>query len=66
MRRHFRQSITTTCKACGGAGKLRGPACQACGGGGMAEVQREVIVAVPPGAPAGHEIRFKGAGPASL
>lgn len=59
--RFFRQMVTTLCGACHGRGKVRGDHCPHCEDG-IATIRREVVVDVPPGAPTGHEIVFKGAG----
>ena len=61
-RRFFRQAVTTRCGACGGTGFSRGAACSTCDGAGYVDVRREINVEIPPGAPDGHEITFKGLG----
>ncbi|KAH8048583.1 hypothetical protein JL722_12401 [Aureococcus anophagefferens] len=58
----FRQSFESLCGACGGFGKLRGPPCASCDGEGIAAETHVVTVVVPPGAPEGHEIVFRGLG----
>jgi len=58
----FRQSFESLCGACGGFGKLRGPPCESCDGEGIAAETHVVTVVVPPGAPEGHEIVFRGLG----
>ena len=54
--------MTTRCGACGGTGFSRGAACSTCDGAGYVDVRREINVEIPPGAPDGHEITFKGLG----
>ena len=60
--RPYDQMITSMCAACGGRGKLRGDACPACAGEAVVEVEQNVTVVVPAGAPSGHEIVFPGLG----
>jgi DnaJ-class molecular chaperone len=60
--RFFRQAVTTRCGACGGTGFSRGPVCEVCDDSGYVDTRREVRVEIPPGAPDGHEITFKGLG----
>ncbi|KAK7249413.1 heat shock protein [Aureococcus anophagefferens] len=57
-----RRSFESLCGACGGFGKLRGPPCASCDGEGIAAETHVVTVVVPPGAPEGHEIVFRGLG----
>jgi molecular chaperone DnaJ len=51
-----------TCPACGGTGRRFIVSCQECGGAGWPELERAVLLDIPPGTESGSEIRIEGEG----
>lgn len=58
------QIMTRACERCEGKGKIPAgqPGCAFCGGAGQKQEQHTITLKIPPGAPAGHHIRFEGLG----
>lgn len=54
--------IATTCRACGGAGRLPKSVCETCRGEGQVEQRRKLEVRVPPGVDGGVRLRLQGEG----
>ncbi len=55
-------SIARSCHRCGGSGRVITDPCPQCRGGGMKEVERKLVVKVPPGIDTGHRLRLRGEG----
>ncbi len=55
-------TVQTTCPRCRGAGKAVDSPCKACRGAGAVEVEREVLVKIPPGVETGNRLRLRGEG----
>ncbi len=58
--------FSTRCGDCVGTGRLRHQACSACGGRGVAELEEEITVNVPPGVDNGTRLRVPAKGNAGL
>ncbi len=54
--------MQSTCPACRGAGHVVRNPCQRCRGGGQREVPVDLRVRIPPGMPAGSQLRLAGEG----
>ncbi len=55
-------TTVTVCPDCGGKGEVMDRPCQMCGGRGMAEVDEELEVTIPPGIANAQEMVIRGAG----
>jgi len=64
-RSHGIMRFTSTCRRCGGTGRL-GPACQRCNGAGRFPIQETIHVRVPAGADSGFRLRVPRKGNAGL
>ncbi|MCL4335243.1 MAG: molecular chaperone DnaJ [Candidatus Thermoplasmatota archaeon] len=60
----FRMVSVTTCRTCGGRGKVPKKICPNCKGSGTVSVTENLEVKIPKGAPNNLKIRFKGKGQA--
>ncbi|MGM0577071.1 MAG: molecular chaperone DnaJ [Myxococcota bacterium] len=54
--------VQTTCPVCRGDGRIIESRCEGCGGQGMAAVERDVSVSIPPGVDDGVRMRVGGEG----
>ncbi len=55
-------SVTRTCPRCRGSGVVISDPCRRCGGDGRVNLQRDVMVDVPPGVDTGSRLRLAGEG----
>lgn len=58
--------LSTTCRACGGAGRTPKKVCDTCGGEGQIEERRKLEVRVPPGVDSGVRLRLQSEGHAGM
>lgn len=57
-------NISTTCRRCGGAGKVVTTPCSSCSGSGTVIAQRTISIRIPPGSDTGTVLRLTGQGEA--
>lgn len=55
-------AVKRPCPACRGRGRVAAEPCGRCGGRGEIDVERRIMVTVPPGVDSGHRVRIKGQG----
>jgi len=55
-------SVATTCRECGGRGRVIERPCKVCGGSGLVKSLRDVTIEIPPGVEDGTVMRVKGYG----
>ena len=58
-------AVSRPCPRCRGRGKVPSKECPTCHGAGEVQVERKVLITVPPGTESGARIRLKGQGQAS-
>ena len=55
-------AVKRPCPACRGRGRVAAEPCGRCSGRGEIDVERRIMVTVPPGVDSGHRVRIKGQG----
>lgn len=60
-RSHGFMRFSSTCRTCGGSGRIGGR-CAACGGSGVLPLQETITVRIPPGVDNGYRMRVPGKG----
>jgi molecular chaperone DnaJ len=58
----FFGSKTSTCRRCGGSGKVSSEPCRTCGGSGRGETDKTIRVKIPMGAEDGQTLKLRGQG----
>jgi molecular chaperone DnaJ len=55
-------AVNRPCPVCRGRGKVPSKPCPTCGGGGEVQIQKRIMITVPPGTDDGTRVRLKGQG----